>query len=251
MQLMISNAYLFVTVLIILNNTILPIDAREKSSTSSTLLSTEKSSSHKHSDESWESDGEQHQYIDEAKTRRASYQHEQDLLAAIYSPERHYVSMHDDHIHPTNFTYFIFNSPGTYRFILISSRGDADLYISTHHKHVSYDNYEMSSCTCGIDEILVDATMKRPIYIGVYGYSQYQISKYRLLIEFVNKKSILPDTLADVSNFDRNSENTKEKEKSTVDTKWSDVHDETDADSKITLWDIFAWLINFLLEVLG
>ena len=126
-------------------------------------------------------------YIDQLKTKRASYQHEQALLANIYSPDRVYISMHDGRVHPSNFTYFTFKHPGTYRFILITSRGDADLYISTKNKYVTYDDYESSSCTCGIDEIAIDSEMKRPIYIGVYGYSQYQPSHYRLLIELIGR----------------------------------------------------------------
>ena len=43
-----------------------------------------------------------------------------------------------------------------------------------------------SSCTCGIDEIRIDSKMKRPIYIGVYGYLQYQMSYYHLFIEFID-----------------------------------------------------------------
>ena len=81
------------------------------------------------------------------------------LLADIYAPKRTYISVHDDRIQPSNFSYFTFNNLGTYRFILISLRGDADLYISTRDKYVSYVNYEYSSCTCGIDEILIDPYM--------------------------------------------------------------------------------------------
>src|SRR5690606_36484027 len=88
-------------------------------------------------EEKWQSNDDND---DESRYHRASYQHEQELLANIYAPNRTYISVHDDRIHPSNFSYFTFSSLGTYRFILISLRGDADLYISTRDKHVTYIN---------------------------------------------------------------------------------------------------------------
>jgi hypothetical protein len=195
--------------------------------------------------ERWQSNDDE--YIDESKFNTASYQHEQDLLANIYAPNRTYISMHDDRVHPSNFSYFTFNNLGTYRFILISLRGDADMYISTRNKHVSYDNYEYSSCTCGIDEILIDYYMKRPIYIGIYGYSQYQISHYRLLIELVD--TTIPN---DELNFESTNDDKikTEKQTSRINEKTTRVIVEGENDQQHLLWNIFLWLLNFLVEVL-
>ncbi|CAF0818895.1 unnamed protein product [Rotaria sordida] len=196
----------------------------------------------------WQSNDDE--YVDESKFNKAYYKHEQDLLANIYAPKRTYISMHDDHIHPSNFSYFTFNSLGTYRFILISLRGDADIYVSTRNKYVSYDNYEYSSCTCGIDEIFIDYNIKRPIYIGIYGYSQYQISHYRLLIELVDTKIPTDEINTEQSNDDKSYKSTYEQQTSQINKKTSTVTVEGEEDQQHLLWNIFLWLLNFLVEVL-
>lgn len=224
--------------------------AREQSSLYSALFDTDKPAE-SHNNELWPSDDDQ--YADEFKTRRASDQHEQALLTDIYDPSRTYISMHDDRVHPTNFTYFTFNSPGTYRFILISLQGDADLYISTRDKYVSYENYEFSSCTCGIDEILIESYMKRPVYIGIYGYSQYRVSQYRLLIELVDSRTSLEDTHdhEDTSNAEKTKPVTRDDTTTQQERKGSRVPANVEKDSRHLVWDILVWLLNFLLEVLG
>jgi hypothetical protein len=221
--------------------------AYERSSHYSTLIDDENKID-TNPDDKWQSNDDE--YIDESKYDRASYQHEQHLLANIYAPNRTYISMHDDHIHPSNFTYFTFNNLGTYRFILISSRGDADLYISTRNKHVSYDNYEYSSCTCGIDEILIDSYIKRPIYLGIYGYSQYQISHYRLLVELVDSTILSDETIFEKSNDEKSYQTTDDQQTSNINKKTSRVVVEGGEERQHLLWNIFLWLLNFLVEVL-
>jgi len=190
-------------------------------------------------------------YIDENRQHKASYKHEQALLADIYSPNRTYISVYDDRIHAFNFSYFTFNAYGTYRFILISIRGDADIYISTHEKYVSYNNYEFSSCTCGIDELVIDSTLKRPIYIGIYGYSQYRTSIYRLLIEMVE-----PATTYDELGIEQtysNDDKTSNQQSQRVNTDTHDKRKEDDDDSddrQHILWNVLLWLLNFLVEIL-
>ena len=190
--------------------------------------------------------------VEASQRHRASYQHDQALLDDIYSPNRTYVSMHDDRVSPSNFSYFTFHNLGVYRIILISSRGDADLYLSTRDKQVSYDNYEFSSCTCGIDEVFVDFYTKRPIYIGIYGYSQYQVSHYRLLIELIQTSKPTENVVV-LEEFvnDRSSEDLDNDARLHVDTKAPRgiVVDKEDRPNHV-LWNILIWLLNFLLEVL-
>ncbi|CAF1197000.1 unnamed protein product [Adineta steineri] len=212
----------------------------EKSSFYSALFDDDTNIESNTEEEGWQSNDDE--IIEELKSHRASYQLEQDLLANIYAPDRTYVSVHDNRIYPSNFSYFTFKNHGTYRFILITLHGDADLYVSTRDKHVSYDNYEYSSCTCGIDEILIDPYVKRPIYIGVYGYSQYQISHYRLLIELVDA-TIPTDEIF-------NEKSTQEQQTSRLDQKPSQVVVEGEDDRSHLLWNIFVWLLNILVEVL-
>ena len=62
--------------------------------------------------------------------------------------------------------------------MLITRRDNADVYILTYHKDVSYHNIMNihSSCTCGIDDIRIDSKIKRPIYIGVFTISNDLLS---------------------------------------------------------------------------
>ncbi len=213
----------------------------ERSSSLYSTLFDDNTKIESNNEEGWQSNDDE--YVDEPTHSRASYQHEQDLLANIYAPNRTYISMHDGRIHPSNFSYFTFRNHGTYRFILITLRGDADLYVSTRDKHVSYDNYEFSSCTCGIDEILIDPYVKRPIYIGIYGHSQYRISQYRLLIELVDATIPTDEIINEKSS----------KEQQTLhptNEKSSRVTVEGEQDQQHVLWNILLWLLNFLVEVL-
>ena len=200
-------------------------------------------------DENQQSDVDE--YFDPMKYEKASYKHEQSLLANIYSPSRTYISMHDDRIHPSNFSYFTFNSVGTYRFILISLRGDADLYVSTRHKHVNYSNYEYSSCTCGIDEIFIEPFVKRPIYIGVYGHSQYQDIQYRLLIELVDSSKSKDESSFQSSEEDRFFSDSHEDQTSQTNRQSPPtVTVDSENDGRHLLWNILVWILNVLVEIL-
>lgn len=222
--------------------------ATQRLKTDSTIVKDEIKTESYFEDE-WQSNDDE--YVDTSKFNKASYQHEQSLLANIYAPNRTYVSAHDDRIYPTNFSYFTFNSLGTYRFILISLRGDADLYISTRHKYVTYDNYDQSSCTCGIDEIFIDHNMKRPIYIGIYGYSRYQISHYRLLVELIDTKPPTEEVFQESSDDHRSSSYARDQQGENKGTKGSTSTVTKDDDGQHILWNIFLWLLNFLVEVLA
>ena len=189
--------------------------------------------------------------VESSQRHRASYQHDQAVLDDIYSSNRTFVSMHDDQVNPSNFSYFTFNNPGVYRIILVSLRGDADLYISTRDKQVSYDNYELSSCTCGIDEIFVDFHTKRPIYIGIYGYSQFHVSYYRLMIELIQTSKQAETIVREEFARDTSSEDFDNGDRLHVDTKVSrDIVADKENRPNHVLWNILIWLLNFLLEVL-
>jgi hypothetical protein len=242
---MIADCYSSLIFSIILFSLLSSSFAYERSSIYSTFIDDDTKIESNDDERSQINDNE---YIDESKSNRASYQHEQALLANIYAPNRTYISMHDDRIRPSNFSYFTFNNLGTYRFILISLRGDADLYLSTRNKHVSYDNYEYSSCTCGIDEILIDSYVKRPIYIGIYGYSQYQISHYRLLVELIDTTISIDETIVEQSNDDKSTH--EQQQTSRIKKNPSRVIAEGEEDRPHLLWNIFLWLLNVLVEVL-
>ncbi|XP_026462828.1 UPF0669 protein C6orf120 homolog isoform X2 [Ctenocephalides felis] len=72
-----------------------------------------------------------------------------------------------------NYSYWSLSYQGTILIKLFSISGDCDLYISKNGLKPLVDplRYDLHSATCGVDEVLVPHSFKRPISIGVYGYS--------------------------------------------------------------------------------
>ena len=79
-----------------------------------------------------------------------------------------------------NYTYYKLSKEGNVRLILETRVGDADLYISDQTLTPDFENYELKSATCGEDEVYIPAENKRPVGVGVYGYSTYDTSNYLL-----------------------------------------------------------------------
>lgn len=55
--------------------------------------------------------------------------------------------------------------------------GDADLYLSTSKQHPTFDygDHDLSSTTCGLDGILLPKSLKKPVYVGVYGHPRFEV----------------------------------------------------------------------------
>jgi len=83
-----------------------------------------------------------------------------------------------------NYTYYKITEPGRVIVRLVSLEGDADLYISAEHTNPSFelDEHAFSSTTCGVDLVDIDQEVPRPLFVGVYGYPQFSISKYELTV---------------------------------------------------------------------
>lgn len=62
----------------------------------------------------------------------------------------------------------------------MSIEGDADLYVSSASKFVDFNNYDLQSTTYGVDEVIIEKDMKRPIFISIYGHPYYPHSVYKL-----------------------------------------------------------------------
>lgn len=64
------------------------------------------------------------------------------------------------------------------------SEGDADLYISQHTLHPSYNlsEYCLHSASCGQDRVDIPSVFKRPIGVAVYGHMLYPVSTYKLTV---------------------------------------------------------------------
>lgn len=84
-----------------------------------------------------------------------------------------------------NSTYYRLLRPGYLQLTLNSIRGDCDIYVSDKTQKPSYDDYEMQSVTCGIDQVDIPAHFPRPVWIGVYGYFLHEESEYSLSISHI------------------------------------------------------------------
>lgn len=81
-----------------------------------------------------------------------------------------------------NYTYYKLTQSGHVMLELISTEGDADLYVSDQNLTPEYDNYEWQSTTCGADQIEIEDTMKRPIGIGIYGHPSQEMNQFVLKV---------------------------------------------------------------------
>ncbi|EFA04962.1 UPF0669 protein v1g209471 [Tribolium castaneum] len=78
------------------------------------------------------------------------------------------------------FVYYKIMHPGNLLLVLESLEGDADVYVSEKTPSPTYhpDAYDFHSATCGTDSVTIPRTMRRPMAVGIYGYSAS--SKYTL-----------------------------------------------------------------------
>ena len=70
---------------------------------------------------------------------------------------------------PGNFSYFKLEKSGDLRIVLETIEGDADLYVSSA-PGPNYSSYDFKSTTYGDEVIDITSSVKRPVYIGVFGH---------------------------------------------------------------------------------
>lgn len=81
-----------------------------------------------------------------------------------------------------NYTYYRLTRVGALQVELVSTVGDADLYVSDKTLNPTFDEYTAQSITCGKDVIEIPESYERPIGIGVYGYPNSETSEYIISI---------------------------------------------------------------------
>ena len=80
-----------------------------------------------------------------------------------------------------NYSHYSLNDRGSFKLVLRSVEGDADLYMSINkHQRVDYTNYDLQSTTYGDDIIYINEHMHRPIYISVYAHPYYYATRFTL-----------------------------------------------------------------------
>jgi len=135
-----------------------------------------------------------------------------------------------------NFSYFKLHRDGTVRLELKSISGDADLYVSSFTLSPDYVKYELSSATCGVDEVIVTAEMLRPVGVGVFGHPSHEISHFVLSVYFLqDDASSDPVTL----NGDTSQR---------ISTSGQDQPDSEQQES--ILWTIFVGLLKIILDIM-
>jgi hypothetical protein len=68
-----------------------------------------------------------------------------------------------DKIGSGNYSQFVLHDEGNIKLEVITIEGDADLYLCERVKSCEFSNYNLHSITYGVDEILVNSEMKRPV----------------------------------------------------------------------------------------
>lgn len=93
-----------------------------------------------------------------------------------------HVQTFDGKVGSGNFTYYSLKLAGCVIIRLESLIGDADIYGSSSTMQPTWEIYEFKSVTCGVDEIVIEPKVTRPIGIGVYGYITEEIHHFRLSV---------------------------------------------------------------------
>lgn len=85
-------------------------------------------------------------------------------------------------LEPFNYDYYVFsfNTPPT--LILMTSSGDADLFVSQSSNKPSYHEYDLQSTTTGTECIVIPGSFSSPIEVGIFAAAQYGNTSYTLQI---------------------------------------------------------------------
>jgi hypothetical protein len=184
-----------------------------------------------------------------------------------------------------NFSHYSLNDRGSFKLVLKSEEGDADLYVSDKYQRVDYSNYDLQSTTYGDDVVYITKDMHRPVFISVYAHPYYFKTRFILYQYEINTNQ--SKFLHEFNNFHDNSifDNANDEFKKIDDEKNADQktyfehyesyhnqkhqdHPETsdsfsnsnrplefeeneiDNGKESILWSIFLHLLEFLAEVL-
>nr|XP_040568241.1 UPF0669 protein C6orf120 homolog isoform X2 [Lepeophtheirus salmonis] len=88
-----------------------------------------------------------------------------------------------------NYSHFVINEHESFTLNLYSFKGDADIYISERIQYPSFDldEHSFQSVTCGVDSVILDESVQRPIYVAVYGHPAYPVSDFVLELQLSSK----------------------------------------------------------------
>lgn len=146
---------------------------------------------------------------------------------------KNYAKFHGE-VGAGNFSYYSLSEVGDVTFILYSRKGDADIYVAQEKEFLNFEDYDLSSVTCGVDKVLVPASFSRPVHIGIYGHIHKPLSKYTLvaIINRTDTESIMDQImLEDTQDFDNGKS-------------------ENSSFFSSFIWELLETLLQILLEIL-
>ena len=153
-----------------------------------------------------------------------------------------------------NYTYYRLSRPGHIRIEMESLTGDADLYVSDKTSNPDFEDFIVQSVTCGLDVIDIPAVYNRPVGIGVYGYPNYEYSKFRITIILVSETDdeSYDQMIANHYNYEKTAANAHDPQaerggKQTV-TRVAGSDDEEDEEGSV-LWQIIITLLKVFFEI--
>ncbi|CAF0962788.1 unnamed protein product [Brachionus calyciflorus] len=164
------------------------------------------------------------------------------ILANVLTINCQFVSNQNGELDAGNWSYYKYTQKYQFRLVLESLNGDCDLYASDKVPYVDYSNYDLQSITYGNDEILIESSMRRPIYVSVYAHPYYANCKYNLR-QYREEN--------EYNSYKEHSESLKhddddDKQEVKLDTK----NDEESEDKENFFWWLFINLIEILAEVI-
>ena len=112
------------------------------------------------------------------------------ILCLVPTPARSEL-IKDGVIYAGNYSLFSVTLPGLVVINLVSLSGDADIYVCQHPSVADAENYEISSCSCGEESVVIPHDFARPVSVAIYGHPAAAETHYKLFAEFVEVKVCL------------------------------------------------------------
>jgi len=143
-----------------------------------------------------------------------------------------------------NYTYYKLTQEGDIRLELTSIEGDADIYVSYLTLTPEYDNFEMKSATCGADQVEIENIVKRPVGIGIFGYPQYETSKFTLDVYLIKRRHTPSySELAAAHSYNPDAPTSQE-------TYLPNKLSPNENSEESLLWDVFITLLKIIFDIL-
>jgi len=79
------------------------------------------------------------------------------------------------------YSHYKLEPTSTLALVLVSDKGDADLYVSLSSEPPTFEQYDFASQSCGL-EIVVIPEFKTSTIASVYGHIRYNTTEYRLFL---------------------------------------------------------------------